>query len=78
MPKLKEKLDSDGLPFVDSIFEPGFPSRMTIKMMIEFMAGKSGSIYGTTHDATLAINCKKLVTVTMELNLCIVVLMDDN
>ena len=50
---------TEDLPFTESgltpdiIFNPhGFPSRMTIGMMIEFMAGKSGSIYGTTHDAT--------------------------
>lgn len=47
------------LPFTESgltpdiIFNPhGFPSRMTIGMMIEFMAGKSAAIYGLTHDAT--------------------------
>ncbi|GIY37975.1 DNA-directed RNA polymerase I subunit RPA2 [Caerostris darwini] len=37
----------------DIIFNPhGFPSRMTIGMMIETMAGKSASINGTTYDAT--------------------------
>jgi DNA-directed RNA polymerase I subunit RPA2 len=49
----------EDLPFTESgltpdiIFNPhGFPSRMTIGMMIEFMAGKTGSIYGLAHDAT--------------------------
>lgn len=37
----------------DIIFNPhGYPSRMTIGMMIESMAGKSGSFIGTVHDAT--------------------------
>ncbi|XP_054157699.1 DNA-directed RNA polymerase I subunit RPA2-like [Oppia nitens] len=37
----------------DIIFNPhGFPSRMTIGQMIESMAGKTGSMYGTVHDAT--------------------------
>lgn len=37
----------------DIIFNPhGFPSRMTIGMMIESMAGKSGAHHGTVHDAT--------------------------
>ncbi|KAL5006288.1 hypothetical protein ScPMuIL_015094 [Solemya velum] len=47
------------LPFTESgmvpdiIFNPhGFPSRMTIGMMIESMAGKSGAIQGMGHDAT--------------------------
>jgi len=39
--------------FPDIVFNPhGFPSRMTIAMMIETMAGKSGSIHGKVHDAT--------------------------
>merc|ERR1719193_381835 len=39
--------------FPDIIFNPhGFPSRMTIAMMIEQMAGKSGAIHGKVHDAT--------------------------
>ena len=43
---------SNGL-FPDIIFNPhGFPSRMTIAMMIECMAGKSGAVYGKVHDAT--------------------------
>ena len=37
----------------DIVFNPhGFPSRMTIAMMIENMAGKSGSLHGLCHDAT--------------------------
>lgn len=49
----------EDLPFTESgltpdiIFNPhGFPSRMTIGMMIEFMAGKTGAIFGTAHDST--------------------------
>jgi hypothetical protein len=39
--------------FPDIVFNPhGFPSRMTIAMMIECMAGKSGAINGLVHDAT--------------------------
>ena len=47
------------LPWTDSglvpdiVFNPhGFPSRMTIAMMIECMAGKSGACHGLVHDAT--------------------------
>ncbi|KAL0271895.1 UNVERIFIED_CONTAM: hypothetical protein PYX00_005060 [Menopon gallinae] len=47
------------LPFTDTgmvpdiIFNPhGFPSRMTIAMMIELMAGKSAAVEGTVYDAT--------------------------
>lgn len=37
----------------DVIFNPhGFPSRMTIAMMIELMAGKSAALHGLVHDAT--------------------------
>jgi len=37
----------------DIVFNPhGFPSRMTIAMMIEIMAGKSASLHGRVHDAT--------------------------
>lgn len=50
---------TEDLPFTESgmtpdiIFNPhGFPSRMTIGMMLEFMASKSGAVYGTCHDAT--------------------------
>eukprot|EP00092_Neocalanus_flemingeri_P024162 GFUD01026209.1.p1 GENE.GFUD01026209.1~~GFUD01026209.1.p1 ORF type:complete len:1157 (+),score=299.03 GFUD01026209.1:56-3526(+) len=43
---------SNGL-FPDIVFNPhGFPSRMTIAMMIESMAGKGGAIHGSVHDAT--------------------------
>eukprot|EP00094_Tigriopus_californicus_P000620 TCALIF_00602-PA protein Name:"Similar to POLR1B DNA-directed RNA polymerase I subunit RPA2 (Pongo abelii)" AED:0.03 eAED:0.03 QI:23/0.66/0.75/1/0.66/1/4/44/1177 len=39
--------------FPDIVFNPhGFPSRMTIAMMIECMAGKSGAVHGLCHDAT--------------------------
>jgi len=37
----------------DILFNPhGFPSRMTIGMLIEFMAGKSAAMHGVCHDAT--------------------------
>ncbi|XP_026754215.2 DNA-directed RNA polymerase I subunit RPA2 [Galleria mellonella] len=37
----------------DILFNPhGFPSRMTIAMMIECMAGKAACIHGHVHDAT--------------------------
>ncbi|XP_077268648.1 RNA polymerase I subunit Rpl135 isoform X1 [Temnothorax americanus] len=49
----------EDLPFTetgmvpDIIFNPhGFPSRMTIAMMIEVMAGKSAAVHGLAHDAT--------------------------
>ena len=49
----------DDLPWTESglhpdiIFNPhGFPSRMTIAMMIEFMAGKSGAVHGLCYDAS--------------------------
>ncbi|XP_072029490.1 LOW QUALITY PROTEIN: DNA-directed RNA polymerase I subunit RPA2-like [Amphiura filiformis] len=49
----------ENMPFSESgmtpdiIFNPhGFPSRMTIGMMIESMAGKSGCLHGLCHDAT--------------------------
>ena len=39
--------------FPDILFNPhGFPTRMTIAMMIECMAGKSGAVNGLCHDAT--------------------------
>ena len=39
--------------FPDILFNPhGFPSRMTIAMMIECMAGKGAAIHGKCHDAT--------------------------
>jgi len=37
----------------DILFNPhGFPSRMTIGMLIESMAGKSAALHGVAHDAT--------------------------
>ncbi|EDV29396.1 uncharacterized protein TRIADDRAFT_51662 [Trichoplax adhaerens] len=49
----------ENMPFTESgmtpdiLFNPhGFPSRMTIGMMIESMAGKSASLHGLCHDAT--------------------------
>ena len=43
---------SNGL-FPDIVFNPhGFPSRMTIAMMIENMAGKAGAVHGLCQDAT--------------------------
>ncbi|KAL3273008.1 hypothetical protein HHI36_014464 [Cryptolaemus montrouzieri] len=54
-----QKWVTEDLPFTESglvpdiVFNPhGFPSRMTIAMMIELMAGKSASIHGLVHDAT--------------------------
>ncbi|XP_077291956.1 RNA polymerase I subunit Rpl135 [Arctopsyche grandis] len=54
-----QKWPAEDLPFTESglipdiVFNPhGFPSRMTIAMMIETMAGKSASIHGLMHDAT--------------------------
>ncbi|KAL1139343.1 hypothetical protein AAG570_006327, partial [Ranatra chinensis] len=54
-----QKWPAEDLPFTESglvpdiVFNPhGFPSRMTIAMMIECMAGKSAAIHGLVHDAT--------------------------
>lgn len=54
-----QKYPAEDLPFTESglipdiIFNPhGFPSRMTIAMMIETMAGKSAALHGLVHDAT--------------------------
>lgn len=54
-----QKYPAEDLPFTESglipdiIFNPhGFPSRMTIAMMIEMMAGKSAALHGLVHDAT--------------------------
>ncbi|XP_074659731.1 DNA-directed RNA polymerase I subunit RPA2-like [Tubulanus polymorphus] len=54
-----QKWPVENLPFSESgmtpdiIFNPhGFPSRMTIGMMIESMAGKSAAMHGLCHDAT--------------------------
>lgn len=56
---LSQKWPAEDLPFTetglipDIVFNPhGFPSRMTIAMMIETMAGKSGCLHGLVHDAT--------------------------
>lgn len=54
-----QKWPVENMPFTESgmtpdiIFNPhGFPSRMTIGMMIESMAGKSASLNGLAYDAT--------------------------
>ncbi|ERL88468.1 hypothetical protein D910_05854 [Dendroctonus ponderosae] len=48
-----QKWPAEDLPFTETVFNPhGFPSRMTIAMMIELMAGKSAAIHGLVHDAT--------------------------
>nr|XP_049705176.1 DNA-directed RNA polymerase I subunit RPA2 [Helicoverpa armigera] len=54
-----QKWACEDLPFTESglvpdvLFNPhGFPSRMTIAMMIECMAGKAASLHGHVHDAT--------------------------
>ncbi|XP_026322835.1 DNA-directed RNA polymerase I subunit RPA2 [Hyposmocoma kahamanoa] len=54
-----QKWAAEDLPFTESglipdiLFNPhGFPSRMTIAMMIECMAGKAASLHGHVHDAT--------------------------
>uniref|UniRef100_A0A146LJQ4 DNA-directed RNA polymerase subunit beta n=1 Tax=Lygus hesperus TaxID=30085 RepID=A0A146LJQ4_LYGHE len=54
-----QTLPTEDLPFTESgivpdiVFNPhGFPSRMTIAMMIECMAGKSAALHGLVHDAT--------------------------
>ncbi|XP_047136154.1 DNA-directed RNA polymerase I subunit RPA2 isoform X2 [Hydra vulgaris] len=56
---LSVKWPAENMPFTESgmipdiIFNPhGFPSRMTIGMMIESMAGKSAALHGITHDST--------------------------
>lgn len=56
---LSQKWPAEDLPFTetglipDIVFNPhGFPSRMTIAMMIETMAGKSAALHGLVHDAT--------------------------
>ncbi|XP_030029888.2 DNA-directed RNA polymerase I subunit RPA2 [Manduca sexta] len=54
-----QKWAAEDLPFTESglipdiLFNPhGFPSRMTIAMMIECMAGKAASLHGHVHDAS--------------------------
>lgn len=52
-------LPAEDMPFTecgmvpDILFNPhGFPSRMTIGMLLESMAGKSSSLHGVAHDAS--------------------------
>ncbi|CAH0721281.1 unnamed protein product, partial [Brenthis ino] len=54
-----QKWAAEDLPFTESglipdiLFNPhGFPSRMTIAMMIECMAGKAACLHGHVHDAS--------------------------
>jgi DNA-directed RNA polymerase I subunit RPA2 len=54
-----QRWPSVDMPFTESglipdiLFNPhGFPSRMTIGMMVEAMAGKSACLHGICHDAT--------------------------
>jgi len=56
---LSMKWPMEDMPFSESGMQPdilfnphGFPSRMTIGMLIESMAGKSASLHGITHDST--------------------------
>ena len=56
---LSQLWPSHDMPFTESgmvpdiLFNPhGFPSRMTIGMLIESMAGKSAFLHGVAHDAT--------------------------
>lgn len=56
---LSQKWASEDLPFTESglvpdiVFNPhGFPSRMTIAMMVELMAGKAAAVHGFVQDAT--------------------------
>lgn len=56
---LSAKWPSEDLPFTESglvpdiVFNPhGFPSRMTIAMMVELMAGKAAAVHGIVQDAT--------------------------
>lgn len=57
---------SEDMPFSESglvpdiLFNPhGFPSRMTIGMLLESMAGKAGAIHGHRQDATPFQFCEK-------------------
>jgi DNA-directed RNA polymerase I subunit RPA2 len=44
---------SDGGMVPDILFNPhGFPSRMTIGMLVEFLAGKSAALHGKSYDGT--------------------------